>query len=144
MIALNKAAASTMRRFRVHACSDVTGFSLLGHSYEMASGSGVTIELEARKMPLLPGARRLVEMGCVTGGCRRNRDYLTDKTAIDPSVPAGLAEIALDPQTSGGLLIALSKKNAPALLQKLHANGVEHATIVGYATAAQDVSVRLV
>jgi selenide,water dikinase len=144
MIELNKAAASTMRRFRVHACSDVTGFSLLGHSHEMASGSDVTIVLEARKMPLLPGARRLVEQGCVTGGCRRNRDYLKDKTAIDPSVPGSLAEIALDPQTSGGLLIALSKKDAPALLRKLHANGVERATIVGHATAAQNVSVRLV
>src|SRR5688572_5428529 len=144
MIALNKAAAATMRRFPVHACSDVTGFSLLGHSYEMASGSRVTIVLEARKMPLLPGARRLVEQGCVTGGCRRNRDYLRDKIAIDRSVRESLVEIALDPQTSGGLLIALSRRDAPVLLKQLQASGVEHATIVGYATAAEDVSVRLV
>jgi selenide,water dikinase len=95
-------------------------------------------------MPLLPGARRLVEQGCVTGGCRRNRDYLRDKIAIDQSVRESLVEIALDPQTSGGLLIALSKRDAPTLLERLHASGVEHATIVGYATAAEDASVRLV
>jgi selenide,water dikinase len=144
MVALNKAAADAMRRFPVHACSDVTGFSLLGHSYEMASGSRVTMVLEARKMPLLPGARRLVEQGCVTGGCRRNRDYLQDKIAVDRSVRGSLVEIALDPQTSGGLLIALSKDDAPALLERLHASGVEHATIIGCATAADDVSVRLI
>ena len=144
MIALNKTASATMLGFPVHACSDVTGFGLLGHAYEMASGSGVTFVLEARHMPLLPGARRLAEHGTLTGGCRRNRDYLKDTVAIDPSVRDSLAEIALDPQTSGGLLIALSKRDAPALLATLHANGVEAAAIVGYATGLQDVSVRLV
>lgn len=144
MIALNKTASATMLGFPVHACSDVTGYGLLGHAFEMASGSGVTCVLEARKMPLLPGARRLAEQGCLTGGCRRNRDYLKDKIAIDRSVREGLVEIAMDPQTSGGLLIALPQGNAGALVDTLHASGVDAATLVGYATALQDVSVRLV
>jgi selenide,water dikinase len=144
MIALNKTASAAMRTFPVHACSDVTGYGLLGHAFEMASGSGVTLVLEARKMPLLPGARRFAEQGHLTGGCRRNRDYLKDTVAIERTVRGSLVEIALDPQTSGGLLIALPEGEATALLDNLRAGGVEAATIIGYATARQDVSVKLV
>jgi selenide,water dikinase len=144
MIELNKAASAAMRRFPVHACSDVTGYGLLGHAFEMASGSGVTIVLEARTMPLLPGAKRLAGQGYLTGGCRRNQDYLKDKIAIDRTVSKELTEIALDPQTSGGLLIALPQSDARALLDDLHAGGVAEATAVGYAMPLQDVSVRLV
>jgi selenide,water dikinase len=144
MIALNNTASATMRTFAVHACSDVTGYGLLGHTFEMASGSDVTVVLEARTMPLLPGARRLAEQGCLTGGCRRNREYLKDRIAIDRSVRESLVEIALDPQTSGGLLIAVPGADAGALLEKLHASGVHAATTVGHATAREDVSVKLV
>jgi len=144
MIALNNTASATMRSFPVHACSDVTGYGLLGHAFEMASGSGVTLVLEARTMPLLPGARRLAGQGHLTGGCRRNSDYLKDKIAIDRSVNGRLVDIALDPQTSGGLLIALPADHGDALVERLRTSGVEAATRVGYATAFQDVSVRLV
>ena len=144
MTTLNKDASTVMRRFPVHACSDVTGYGLLGHTFEMASASGVTIVLEARAMPLLPGARRLAGKGYLTGGCRRNQDYLKDKIAIDQTVSKELTEIALDPQTSGGLLIAVPQSHAPTLLDDLHSGGVREATIVGHATPLQDVSVRLV
>ena len=95
-------------------------------------------------MPLLRGARRLAEQGCLTGGCRRIRAYLTDKIAVDRSVPEGLLEVALDPQTSGGLLIALPEARAAETVAELHSKGITAATIVGHATARQDVSVRLV
>ena len=144
MIRLNDTASAVMRTFPVNACSDVTGFGLLGHAFEMASGSGVTIVLEARALPLLPGARRLAQQGCLTGGCKRNRDYLKNKTFIDPKVPADLLEIALDPQTSGGLLIALPADRADALVEELQAKGIDAARRVGHATAAQDVGVKLV
>ena len=143
MIRLNDTASAVMRTFLVHACSDVTGFGLLGHAFEMASGSGVTIVLEARTLPLLPGARRLAQQGCLTGGCKRNRDYLKNKTSVDPKVAADLVEIALDPQTSGGLLIALPADRADALVDELRAKGIDTARRVGYATPAQDVSVKL-
>jgi selenide,water dikinase len=144
MIELNKAASAAMRRFPVHACSDVTGYGLLGHAFEMTNGSNATVVLEARKMPLLPGARRLAEQRYLTGGCGRNRDYLKDKVDIAAGVSVALAEIAFDPQTSGGLLIALPQSDAPALVDDLHAHGVAAATIVGRAMPVQDVSVRLV
>ena len=144
MIALNDVASAVMRAVPAHACSDVTGFGLLGHAYEMASGSGVTIVLEARALPLLPGARRLARLGCLTGGCRRNREYLDNKTSIDRSIPRDLVEVALDPQTSGGLLIAVAADQADALVDELRAKGIDTSRRVGYATAAQEVSVRLV
>jgi selenide,water dikinase len=144
MTALNKEASLAMRRFRVHACSDVTGYGLLGHAFEMAGGSGVTIVLEAGRMPLLPGARSLAGKGNLTGGCRRNREYLRDKIAIDRRVKSDLVEIAFDPQTSGGLLIALPQADAEPLLRALHADGAAAAATVGQATPFEGVSVRLV
>jgi selenide,water dikinase len=143
MVALNDRASAVMRTMPVHACSDVTGFGLLGHAFEMASGSTVTIVIESKKLPLLPGVRRLAREGCLTGGCRRNRDFLKNKTAVDRSVPDDLIEIALDPQTSGGLLIALPSRHADGLVNKLRSIRVDAARI-GYATTVQDVSVRLV
>jgi selenide,water dikinase len=144
MVALNRTASKVMRAFPVHACSDITGFGLLGHAQEMASASGVTIEIDAGRMPLLPGAKRLAEAGWLTGGCRRNRAYLTDKVAIDASVPPGLVEVAYDPQTSGGLLIAVSERHAARLVRRLHGAGIESATTVARATAPQGVAVHLV
>ena len=89
MVSLNRTASAVMRGFRVHACSDVTGFGLLGHAQEMAADA-VTIVLESTQLPLLPDAARLAERGFLTGGCRRNRAYLQDKVEIAESVPAGV------------------------------------------------------
>lgn len=144
MTTLNAAASIVMRKFPVHACSDVTGFGLLGHALEMASGSGVTLVIEATKMPMLRGAPRLAEKGYLTGGCKRNREYLDDKMAIESSVREGLVQVAIDPQTSGGLLIAVAKRHAAKLLNELHAAGVNDAAEVGYATSLQKPWVRLV
>jgi selenide, water dikinase len=143
MISLNNAASVVMRSVPAHACSDVTGFGLLGHAQEMAAGSSVTIVLEAAKLPLLRSARRLAEQGFLTGGCKRNRAYLNDKITVDRSIAKGLVEVAFDPQTSGGLLIALPESQASGVIADMHSRGVT-AAIVGHATAPQDVSVRLV
>jgi selenide,water dikinase len=143
MVALNRTASTVMRAFPVHACSDVTGFGLFGHAFEMASGSGVTLELESTKLPLLPGVRRLAEAGHLTGGCRRNRDYLAGKVTVDSRVRKGLVEAAMDPQTSGGLLIALPGDRASNLVAALHASGVDAAVEIGRAIPAQGVAVRL-
>jgi selenide,water dikinase len=144
MTTLNAAASEVMRRFPVHACSDITGFGLLGHAQEMASGSSVTLVIEASKMPLLHGAPRLAEKGYITGGCKRNRDYLDDKMAIEPSLREGLVEVAIDPQTSGGLLIAVAKSHAEKLVDELRLAGVTDAVALGYATSQQKAWVRLV
>ena len=144
MTALNAAASAVARKHPVHACSDVTGFGILGHSLEMASGSGVTLVIESAKLPLLRSAPRLAEKGYITGGCKRNQEYLSDKMVIDKSIREGLVQVALDPQTSGGLLIAVAKRHAAELIADLHAAGVTYATEVGYATSLQKPWVRLV
>jgi selenide,water dikinase len=143
MIALNRSASQIMRKFNIHACSDVTGYGLLGHAFEMASGTRVTITLESDRLPLLDDAVRLAEEGSLTGGCRRNRAYLENKVVIDPAIRDGLIEVAFDPQTSGGLLIALSRKHASDLVSNLHASGMKAAGIVGYATSRRNSKVRL-
>jgi selenide, water dikinase len=144
MTTLNATASRIMRNFAVHACSDVTGFALLGHSQEMTAGSEVTIVVESTSLPLLPGAVDLAEEGHLTGGCRRNRAYLQDKVIVESSVRTGLVEIAFDPQTSGGLLIAVPQSEAPRLVAELHAGGVCAATVVGHATERQGIRVKLV
>jgi selenide, water dikinase len=144
MTTLNAAASLVARKHPVHACSDVTGFGILGHSLEMASGSGVTLVIESAKLPLLHRAPRLAEKGYITGGCKRNQEYLKDKMVIDKSIREGLVQVALDPQTSGGLLIAVAKRHAVKLIDDLHAAGVTHAAEVGYATSLQKSWVRLV
>jgi selenide,water dikinase len=113
----------------IHACTDVTGFGLLGHGYEMAHGSGVRLVLEAGNLPLLPGARALAAAGFVTGGCTRNREWLADKVAVEAGLPSDLAEIAWDPQTSGGLLVAVAPSDAARLEDALAAAGVVGARI---------------
>lgn len=143
MIALNRSASQVMRRFAVHACSDVTGYGILGHAFEMAAGTPVTIVIESAKLPVLEGAERLAEQGFLTGGCRRNRDYLEDKIRIDRAVAPARVEVAFDPQTSGGLLIAVPETDAPALVRALRARQV-NAAIVGHATPRDKARVRLV
>jgi selenide,water dikinase len=144
MTTLNSAASAVARMHAVHACSDVTGFGILGHSLEMASGSGVTLIIESAKLPLLRSAPRLAEKGYITGGCKRNQEYLADKMIIDKSIREGLAQVALDPQTSGGLLIAVAKRHAAKLIDDLHTAGVADAAEIGYATSLQKPWVRLI
>ena len=143
MTTLNRMASLVMREFTVHACSDVTGYGLLGHAQEMAGRGDVTIELHSRALPLLHGAVRLAELGNLTGGCKRNRDYLTGKVHVDPGIRQGLVEVAFDPQTSGGLLIAVPSSEATELVGRLRDTAVTEATIVGHVTAAQVPAVRL-
>ena len=144
MTTLNATASNVMQKFAVHACSDITGFGILGHGLGMASGSGVTLVIESAKLPLLQDATHLAEKGYITGGCKRNREFLQGKIIIENSIRAGLIEVALDPQTSGGLLIAVANRHASQLLEELKSVGVDAATQVGYATSLQKAWVRLV
>src|SRR5262249_4205938 len=131
MLALNGAASRVLSDFTVHACTDVTGFSLLGHGFEMAHGSGVRLVLDATTLPLLPGARTLALAGQLTGGCRRNRAWLGERVDVAVSVPADLVEIGYDPQTSGGLLAALPEEHGAAGVEALTAPGVAAVSLGG-------------
>lgn len=113
-----------------HACTDVTGFGFLGHASEMAKGSGKTIELFSKDVPLLPQAVDMAKMGIIPSGAYENMHYLRNDVQADPSVPQHLLDLLSDPQTSGGLLVSLPEKQALELVQRL--NGVTPcAQIVG-------------
>ena len=120
MATLNKAAGDAVRQVSdVHACTDITGFGLLGHSFEMAEGSGVTIRLHGKAIPLMDEALDMAEMGIIPSGAYRNMDYVKPHLAVLPSAQQALLDLAADPQTSGGLLVALPREQAERLLSLL-------------------------
>ena len=116
MTELNKNGRDAVVQTGANACTDVTGFGLLGHSYEMASGSKVTVELNAGAIPLLDRALEFARQEIIPGGAYRNWEYLQDKTSFDGGVEQALRDLILDPQTSGGLLISLEEEKARRLI----------------------------
>jgi selenide, water dikinase len=135
MATLNRQAAELMSSYAVHACTDVTGFGLIGHACEMIEGSPVGFIIQAAALPLLPGVEGFCEMGLLPAGLYRNREFREAMVEIDPSVPRPLADVVFDPQTSGGLLIALTEDEAKALLERMHREGVPDAAIIGEVVA---------
>ena len=141
MAALNRTAGLLIQECsHVHACTDVTGFGLLGHAYEMASGSDVTICLHSADIPLLHGARELAEMGIIPAGAYRNMDYVKPHLKVEPSVLQVFVDLMADPQTSGGLLAALPFGEAQTLIRNLH-QASQTGEIIGEVVAKQDHSV---
>jgi selenide,water dikinase len=123
---LNRAAAEVLVGAGVVAATDVTGFGLLGHGLEMARGSGTRFLFDARALPALHGALDLARAGIETGGAAHNRRYVKDALRVDDGVQAELVTLAHDPQTSGGLLAAISPADSEAVRTALDAAGVEH------------------
>lgn len=118
MATLNKAARDVMINYRVHSCTDVTGFGLLGHSYEMAQGSDVEITLDTKAIELIPEALEFARMGVLPAGMYRNRKYA--ESAVDGGeVELAVQDMLYDPQTSGGLLMAVAPDDAEALFAAL-------------------------
>lgn len=130
MLTPGKHAAEAMREFGVKGATDVTGFALLGHAWEMACASKATIEIFAGAVPLLDGALELATAGMLTSGDKTNREYVGADIEVAPSVDANLLRLLFDPQTAGGMLIAIAEDKAEALLAKLRAN-YPRAQIIG-------------
>jgi len=122
MQTLNAEAAGLVRSFEPHAVTDVTGFGLLGHAYELVERSGVGVELDAGALPALAGALELAEAGLRTGGDTRNRAFVDAALSVDGATDAQLA-LALDPQTAGGLLVALPPERAEPLEREASTRG---------------------
>jgi selenide,water dikinase len=135
MKTLNAGASRAMVAVGAHAATDVTGFGLLGHLYEMLAASEVGAELDAAAVPLLPGAREYAGRAIMTGGGRNNQAYLADKVRLVGDVPDALQAVLYDPQTSGGLLIALAPDRIGELLERLAAEGVAVRAVIGRVTA---------
>jgi selenide,water dikinase len=135
MTALNAVASQLMRKAGASASKDITGFGLLGHAAEMVEGTKVGFIIDASAVPLFPETKKYYDRGMVAGGLGRNRDYRQHMVDTDAGVPAYLRDILYDPQTSGGLLIAVATAKASPLLKKLHAAGVTEAAIIGEVVA---------
>ncbi len=136
MVTLNRQAAELIQAFEVHACTDVTGFGLLGHACEMIEDDPIGMVFDARAVPVFAEAVEYCGMGFLPGGLYRNRDFRAAMVEIDPSVPEFFSDLLFDPQTSGGLLIAVQDSAAAALVERMRAEGVRDAAVVGEVVAS--------
>jgi selenide,water dikinase len=134
MLKLNRAACEAMLEFDVHGCTDVTGFGLIGHAREMALGSKVTLEIDPKAVQFLPGAAEYAKLGAIPGGLNNNREFAA--SCVEGS--SEFEDLLYDPQTSGGLLIALPERDAEALQMKL-----PDAYRIGQVTEKQRKPIRL-
>ena len=130
MLTPGRQAAEAMREFGVRAATDITGFGLLGHAWEVAKASHVTFEIHANALPLLPGALELAGRKMLTQGDKTNREYVGEGVVLGSSVSKEMASVLFDPQTAGGMLIAIASDKSEALLARLRET-YEDAALVG-------------
>ena len=135
MLTLNRTAAEQLAGFAIHALTDITGYGLVGHAFEMALGSGVCLHIEAARVPLLEQVEALADRGMLPGGIQANREYVGAGVTWNETSRT-MQQILLDPQTSGGLLIGLPESDAPRLAENLGAAGVE-AHLIGSVTSRE-------
>jgi len=131
MATLNRDPAEIMRDFPVHACTDITGFGLLGHIAEMVADSGLGIEIKADSIPFLKEAHEYASMGFVPAGTHNNRKFREQMVDMAPSVDPIVQDLLFDPQTSGGLLICVDQGSADDLLNSLKERGISWAAEIG-------------
>lgn len=129
MLTSSRDAATAMQEFGVKAATDITGFGLLGHAWEVAKASQVTFEIDAAQIPLLPHVLELVAQGMLTRGDRVNRDYIGTDIQISAAVSKEMQSLLYDPQTAGGLLICITEDRANELLEKLREQYLQAAII---------------
>lgn len=142
MSTLNRVAAEVAHNFTIHACTDVTGFSLMGHSVEMASASNVTIHIKTYNIPLFDDVIEAAQMGLVPAASYGNRKAITD-VQVDANLDGVWTDVLFDPQTSGGLLFSVPATEGPNLVKALRDVGVEGATIVGAVESFSGLAVRV-
>lgn len=138
MARLNKGAAEAAGEFPVHACTDITGFGLLGHLAEMVEGSGLGARIDSGAIPVFPETEAFARMGLMPAAAHNNREFRTPMVSFAPSAGRFVPYICFDPQTSGGLLISVPKEKAQPLLEKIREKGDRSAAIVGEVTPGPD------
>ncbi len=131
MVTLNDKASELMQEVGVHACTDITGFGLVGHACQLARNSRVGINIRLASIPFFPEASEFAKRGLCPAGLHRNREFYSTVVKIANEVPSHLQDILFDPQTSGGLLISLHPGKAELLLDRLRQLGVEEAAMIG-------------
>lgn len=144
MSILNKTAALGMNMFSVNACTDITGFGFLGHAYEMAKASNVSLRIDTQKVPILPEAEIYAKMGLVPAGTYKNRKYIYDKIKIDQNIEPHINDLLFDPQTSGGLLISVEANEVDGLL-KFYEDYLEtEYAVVGHVTEKEEYYIHVI
>jgi selenide,water dikinase len=131
MAVLNRNAAGIMTDFDISACTDVTGFGLLGHLAEMVCGSGMSIQVDSGQVPVIAEALEFASMGLIPAGAHKNREFRKEMITFGETVPRALQDVLFDPQTSGGLLISVSGNQATALVAALKDAGAGDAAQIG-------------
>ena len=144
MSALNRPGAEAAQAVGVHACTDITGYGLVGHAFEVADGSDVTIALDAAQVPLLDRTLELARAGVTTRAAKTARDYLGARLEIAPRLDETVVEILANAETSGGLLISVAAERCDALVAELKRRGALVAAVVGTVAPVSGVRVRLV
>ena len=130
MLTAGRFAAEVMQEFDVRSATDVTGFALIGHAWEMARSSGVTLQIDSDRVPTIAGALEMAERGILTGGDKTNREYVGGDVEIAQSVSKEMRSLLFDPQTAGGMLITTSSDGVEDLLARLRQN-YPQAEIIG-------------
>jgi selenide,water dikinase len=131
LITLNRTAAEVMSGFDIHAATDVTGFGLAGHGFEMARASGVCLKISIKDLPVMDEALMVYKKGMTTGVNAYNRQMVEQHLRLETDLPPWHEEIVFDPQTNGGLLVAVTESQGESLVNALHAKGVTAARIIG-------------
>jgi selenide,water dikinase len=143
MVTLNRTAAEWMKKFETHACTDITGFSFIGHALEMAIASQVGMVIQSKSIPIFPKTMEYAKLGLIPGGAYSNRDFFSCRVEVHSGVPDLLVNIFYDPQTSGGLLISLPPGEAEELVVILKKEGHIHSSIVGEVVEGPPGKIRL-
>lgn len=138
MAALNKEAAEIMKRHTVCACTDITGFGLLGHLSEMTKGSGHGVRISADQTPIIPEALEYAGMGMLPGGAFKNRAFYKSMVSFSRDVDPTTRDLLFDPQTSGGLLICVKADEAQDMIRELMDAGITDAADIGEAVAGDE------
>jgi selenide, water dikinase len=141
MAELNKYSAEVITNYDISACTDITGFGFMGHSYEMASASKVTLKFNKDKIPYIAEAKEYAQMGLVPGGAYRNKEYLKGKYSLN-NVPEWLEDILFDPQTSGGLMFSCSRADGEKIVESLKNINIV-AEIVGEVLPLEDKCIKV-
>ena len=144
MSGLNREAAEAARKYRVHACTDVTGFGLLGHLWEMVAGGEVSVVIYSDKAPIIEGAEDFALAGVIPGGTMDNFNYVSDYVEWKENIPKHIQHLLCDAQTSGGLLIALDSEEAESLVDDLRKRGLSDAIIIGEVFKVKDKPISVV
>ena len=131
MVTLNRIASEWMIKFGAHACTDITGFSFIGHALEMATASQVGLVIQSKAVPIFPEAMEYAKLGLIPGGAHANRQFFSCKVEAHSNIPDLLVDILYDPQTSGGLLISLPSGEAEKLVAALKKEGHIYSCVVG-------------